>query len=83
MSSGLSRSIMANVPMTVTTEETSCTRLWLMHSLRASTSFVYRLISSPWVWVSKKLTGRSCIWLKRSALMVFSVFCETWSIMRE
>jgi hypothetical protein len=43
-------------------EVTFCETAWLM----ASMSFVKRLINSPAGLPSKKLTGRVCMWAKRS-----------------
>ncbi len=54
--------------------------LWEISIRRVSVSLVYRLIISPWVWVSKYFIGRCCIWEKRSSLMSFSIPWETFTI---
>ncbi len=47
---------------------------------RVSVSLVYRLIMSPWVWVSKYFMGRCCIRENRSSLMSFNIPWETFTI---
>ena len=54
--------------------------LWEMSIRRVSVSLVYRLMMSPWVWVSKYFMGRRCIRENRSSRMSLSIPCETFTI---
>ena len=82
VSTGLSTIIMAIVPAKFSEQEMRLPKLLLRASEMVSISLVYRLISSPWVWVSKNFSGRLCIRSKRSERILATVFWDTWTMMR-
>ena len=50
-------SMKISVPTIVTTPDKSCKNIWVRPSPTASTSFMTRLIRSPWPWVSMYESG--------------------------
>ncbi len=81
-SSGLSSSIITMQPTRVSALERNCTRLCSSIICTLSKSLVKRLISSPWVWVSKYFSSRSCILSNRSRRMVLTVRWESCTFSR-
>ncbi len=75
-------SIMENTPTMVIAEEISCGMPSLIISRRVSVSLVKRLINSPWVWVSKYLMGKDCIWVNRSVRIFRIAPVEMFTISR-
>ena len=82
VSTPLRRIMPTRVEVRVMTLDTVCGRLWDRNSRRVSVSLVKRLISSPWVCVSKKLSGRDCMWSNRSLRIRFMVPVEICIIRR-
>ena len=82
VSSQESRSMPTRVEVRVMTLDTVCGRLWERNSRRVSVSLEKRLMSSPWVCVSKNLSGRDCMWSNRSLRMRFMVPVEIFIISR-
>ena len=72
--------IMATTPTKVMALEISCTTDCSRAICTLSASLVKRLISSPWVWASKKLRG-SCWSLSNSSLRsLLQPFWASWAM---
>ena len=77
--SGEYRSIMTTVPTMVSTPEMSEPIDWEIVVEMFSTSFVIRLIISPWLWVSRYFIGSLTRLENKSLRMVFTVYCESFA----
>ncbi|MNY42299.1 hypothetical protein D3C86_1771730 [compost metagenome] len=82
VSSGLIVSIMMIIPINVTTDVISCVKLCCIVEEIVSTSFVARLIVSPWLLASKKESGTRVSFSLISLRRLKTIFCVTVTMMR-
>ena len=80
INTGLKTAIIIIVPINVSPDANILVKLLFNASLMLSISLVYKLIKSPWVFLSKYLIGSSCILLNKSVLILLIVFWATCTI---